>query len=89
MEVEVSDRGFERIRVQRYTSPFTAIRLVGQSSAIGPYSDSYERPGASFLWIGDDHHLNREQVSELVSHLSAWLETGSLSLPAPQTAPKS
>ncbi len=53
-------------------------RLAAQSSAIGDYEDSFERPGSSFLWIGDYHHLNREEVQQLVNHLQSWLKTGSL-----------
>ena len=49
-------------------------RLVGESSAIGDYEDSFERPGSSYLWIGDHHHLNREEVEELVLRLQYWLE---------------
>lgn len=78
MQVTVSDRGFERIALPKYTEPHEPKRLVGQSSAIGDYPDSFDRPGSSFLWIDEHHHLNREQVAELVKHLKAWLKTGSL-----------
>jgi hypothetical protein len=31
-------------------------------------------PGSSFLWVGDDLHLNREEIEELVAVLEDWLE---------------
>lgn len=37
-----------------------------------------DNPGSSFLWVGNDHHLNREEVTELVSRLLWWLKTGHL-----------
>lgn len=55
-------------------------RLVGESPS--PFG-AKSKPGASYLWIGGDsdsrsHHLNREEVEELISHLQRWVSTGSL-----------
>lgn len=92
MKVEKSDRGFEWIGLGSYANKPVPCRLVGQSSAIGDYDDSFERPGSSFLWIGDHdgiHHLNREQVTDLVAHMQAWLQTGSLEIvPKPKSKPR-
>lgn len=49
-------------------------RLTSESSAIGDYEDSYSHPGSSFLWIGDNHHLDREEVATLITHLQYWLD---------------
>lgn len=79
MIISTTQRGFERIDID---TPLAGVhRLVQQSSAIGDYEDSYRRPGSSYLWIGNDHHLDREQVAEFIQHLQAWLDTGHLSLP--------
>lgn len=80
MKVTHTQRGFEIIENQ-------GCYRLQQSSAIGDYEDSYDKPGSSFLWFGEEH-LNREQVSvyldcdffpeQMVEHVKAWLETGSL-----------
>lgn len=74
-----SNRGLERVIHPTYAYVPVETRLVGRSSAIGDYDDSCDNPGTSFLWIGKDHHLNREEVSELVEYLVNWLNTGKLS----------
>ena len=82
MEVTKTDRGFELIEHPMYP-PDTAgscVRLVQQSSAIATDGDEIPDPGTSYLWIGDDHHLNRDEVRSLVAHLRAWLTTGSLKI---------
>lgn len=84
MKVTRTDRGFELIEHEHYPlhdkegNPHEPVRLVQASSAIGNYPDSFDRAGSSFLWIGPDIHLNREEVADLVRHLTAWVETGSL-----------
>lgn len=81
MLLERSDRGFELITHPVYSGVNPArpeARVVQASSAIGGYEDSFEKPGSSFLWVGENHHLNREEVTLLVKHLQAWLATGSL-----------
>ena len=54
MKVEYTERGFEFISCKL---------LVQQSSIIGDYSDSLDKPGCSSLWIGGEH-LNREEVED-------------------------
>lgn len=80
MRIKKSERGFNFLVHARYAQPHDDVRLASQSSAIGNYADSYDRPGTSFLWIGELHHLNREEVAEYVAHLSSWLATGSLEI---------
>ena len=77
MKVTLTERGFQIIEHEsrRDSKP---ERLVQMSSAIGEYEDAFDRPGTSALWIGDRHHLDREQVAELRDHLTRWLETGEL-----------
>lgn len=79
MKVERTDRGFQVLKHEVYP-PGAAKpdRLVQQSSAIGEYPDSFDRPGSSFLWVGDNHHLSREEVRQFVTHLQSWLDTGYL-----------
>ncbi len=78
MKVTKTDRGFEWIELPRYAEEDVISRLVSQSSLVGHYDDAFDRPGSSYLWIGEYHHLRREQVAEFVEHLQAWLKTGSL-----------
>lgn len=78
MNVRETPRGFERIDRAKHADELVMCRLVQQSSAIGPYDDSASRPGTSYLWLDENHHLNREEVAELIEHLSAWVKTGSL-----------
>ena len=84
MNVTRTACGFELLDYAIYASdPRGAGRLIQASSAIGDYEDAADRPGTSFLWIGDNHHLNRAEVRQLVSHLQAWLDTGSLEVNKP------
>lgn len=80
MEVTTSDRGFQSLTHPGYDTDKSrgVKRLVGQSSAVGNYPDSWDRPGSSYLWVGEHHHLNREEVAELVAVLQRWLYTGKL-----------
>ncbi len=78
--VQRTNRGFEFVKSS------SGIRL-SQSSAIGNYPDSFEKPGSSFLWYGDDQ-LDREDIrkaidnglieDDLIRHAECWLRTGSL-----------
>lgn len=77
MKEETTDRGFQVVTHPGYASGHVC-RVVGQSSAIGDYEDSMERPGSSFLWIGENHHLNREEVEQLKQNLVHWLRSGKL-----------
>ena len=57
-----------------YGSTSLPSRLVGESSVIGDDDDAFDNPGSSALWIGDDFHLNRKEVAELVGLLQGWLD---------------
>jgi hypothetical protein len=84
MRTKQSDRGFTFVTAEKYQSErghFT--RLISESSQIGDYEDSFDKPGSSALWVGDDHHLNREEVHELIGRLQHWLDTGRLQVDPP------
>lgn len=81
MELVDTARGFEVVTHPVYPSSnphSVSDRLVQQSSVVGEYDDAMGRPGSSALWIGENHHLYREEVAELIGHLTRWLETGNL-----------
>lgn len=82
MKIGNTCRGFDLVTHPVYPpgNPCNAShKLVQQSSIIGDYyDDALEKPGSSALWIGDSHHLNREEVAELVEYLTRWLDTGRL-----------
>jgi hypothetical protein len=80
MHIIKGKRGFEFLMHGTTLAPLEEQRLASQSSAIGDHEDSADHPGTSFLWIGNNHHLGREDVAQLVRHLQAWLETGSLAI---------
>ena len=83
MNLITHDRGFELLVHPAYLSKSDeelTPRLVLQSSVIGDYPDAYRRPGTSALWIGEHHHLNRDEIAQLICHLQWWLRTGSLKL---------
>lgn len=85
MQIKTTDRGFRVLAHPFYRGYGTTVsRVVQESSAVGDYPDAMDNPGSSCLWVGDDHHLNREQVAVLVAALQAWLSTGRLpeSVPA-------
>lgn len=82
---ERTERGFEIVQKPTYANePKMAdlVRVIQQSSAIGDYPDSMDKPGSSYLWVGPDHHLNRSEVRELATRMLAWAQTGSLELPS-------
>ena len=76
--VELTNRGFEFIEFKDICGETCSL----QQSSIALCAT----PGASAVWLGVDSqtatpgrmHLDRKQVAALVSHLSAWLENGSL-----------
>jgi len=78
MKYELSNRGFGFIMHPTYANKPEDTRLISESSAVGDYEDSFERPGSSYLWVGAHHHLNREEVEELVIRMQGWLLTGRL-----------
>ena len=80
-----TSRGFEKVDHLKYPPVEDGqplARLVQQSSIIGDYPDATFKPGSSGLWVGKDHHLDREEVKELADRLQAWLATGSLRIPS-------
>lgn len=78
MKCITSDRGFQLLVHDTYGDQPEETRLAGASSAIGDYDDSFDRPGSSYLWIGEHHHLDRVEVAYLVNFLQQWLDTGKL-----------
>jgi len=80
MKFERNNRGFGMLIHEKYPYDGTIERVAQHSSAIGDYKDSFDKPGSSYLWVGENHHLNREEVKELVKHLKNWLKTGSLEM---------
>jgi hypothetical protein len=79
-EPKFSPRGFQYLLMPKEHGD-EALRLVSQSSAVDPQYENNAQPGASYLWIGDSLHLNRQEIAELVSVLQHWLETGYLKDP--------
>lgn len=75
MQVETAGRGFRILKHKAYLADNKYERLAQESSAIGDYEDSFDNPGSSYLWISEHHHLNREEVKQLIDHLNHWLET--------------
>ena len=85
MKVVRSERGFEFLDHPAYLkSDAEHSRLASQSSAVGDYEDAMARPGSSFLWVGQHHHLNRDEVKEFAGYLQRWLDAGQL---APKEKP--
>lgn len=86
MKIQANSRGFRMVVCPAKitgTDQTEDARLVQESSAIGDYEDSLAEPGSSYLWVGSGspgpwHHLDREQIAELIVHLQRWLDTGSL-----------
>ena len=83
MDIKKSERGFEFLEHRDYPHR-NPKRLVSQSSIVLDYDDALDRPGSSALWVGDNHHLDRKSVEQLVCHLQAWLSTGSLRIKVPE-----
>lgn len=74
-------RGFVWVEAEKYQNePGEMTRLIAESSAIGDYEHSMDTPGSSFLWVGQDHHLNKEEVAELIERMAHWLATGRLAV---------
>ena len=79
MKASTTSRGFVVIEEENYQDG-EMTRLIQESSTVGDYDDSPEKPGSSYLWVGQDHHLDREQVTELISRMQHWLLTGRLAV---------
>lgn len=71
-----SGRGFNFIMHPEYLEPYEDRRLVSESSAIN--TEAHAGPGGDYLWIGEHHHLDHEQVAELRDALTHWLDKGRL-----------
>jgi len=81
MRTKKADRGFVAVVEEKYQNkPGEFTRLMQESSAIGNYEDSFDIPGSSFLWIGQDHHLNREQIKQFIDHLQYWIDNKRLNV---------
>jgi len=78
MKAIKSDRGFIRIEAAEYVNSETDSVVIAESSAVGDYEDSFDKPGSSFLWVGSSHHLNREEVAALTTAMQHWLSLGRL-----------
>lgn len=82
MRIEFTERGFPCVKHEVYPPGADKDdRVIQASSAIGDYEDSFDKPGSSFLWVSNTHHLNREEVAELITHMQRWLDTGYLETP--------
>ena len=70
-----TSRGFIGYGHEKYASnPVEMGKLVEESTQIGDYDDSFQNPGSSYLWIGMEHHLNREEVAQFIGIMQYWLE---------------
>ena len=78
MKLIETNRGFFAIEGNEYPETEKVSRIIQESSAIGDYSDSFDKPGSSYLWVGNDHHLDREEVLQLVKYMNNWLNNGRL-----------
>lgn len=78
MKAEKNQRGFITVTHEKYTEPNTDERIIQESSVIGDYENSFQKPGSSFLWVGENHHLDREEIKELVERMEYWLKNGRL-----------
>ena len=79
MQTRVSSRGFTFVMEEKYQNERGEYtRLISESSAIANDGKALDNPGSSFLWVGADHHLNKDQVAELIGKMQHWLDTGKL-----------
>lgn len=79
MASERTSRGFVVVKAEKYQNERGELtRLIQESSAVGNYDNAVDSPGSSFLWVGADHHLNREEVGELIERMQHWLAKGRL-----------
>ncbi len=76
MQYITTDRGFRQVLHPEYASrEGKATPVVAESCVIGEYDDSMTRPGSSYLLVRSCHHLNRQEVAELVAAMQHWLDT--------------
>ena len=77
MKAIKTDRGFIRVEHKSYVGRLP-MRLIQESSAMGPHEFNVNNPGSSYLWVGENHHLNREEIAEMIERMQYWLNTGRL-----------
>ncbi len=73
MEITRTSLGFGV--VEHPSHPAHKMLRIVQESFMGK---SCDEPGSSYLWIGEHHRLDRDEVSELNAILTRWLATGRL-----------
>lgn len=78
MQISKTKRGFSSVLMENYPPDGKQTILVRESSMVGDYPDALRNPGSSALWVGDHHHLSREDVAELVGYMRHWLRMGRL-----------
>lgn len=78
MRVNCTIEGHRLIESESCADKTKMAVVVQESHAVNNYIDYYNDPGSSFLWIGTDHHFNRDEVQELVGYLNNWVQTGKL-----------
>jgi len=75
MKAYKTERNFRGFLHEKYTSDIGEEgRLLHESSMIGDYPDSFKYPGSSYLFIGEDYHLSREEVAEMIDIMAHWLQ---------------
>jgi hypothetical protein len=75
MKAEKTSRGFTEIKHEKYQNePGVMTRLIQESSAID------DKGYFGYLWVGQDHHLNRKEVTKLINHMLYWLKHGKLKI---------
>ena len=74
MKTTETGRGFRVLEHTKYPPDVDEpqVCLIQESSVVGDYEDAMDKPGSSALWVGNDIHLNREEVDELVYYLQGW-----------------
>lgn len=70
MKITKNGGGFESLDHEIHPPGASGdTRLLTVSADVNPH-----------LWFGMNHHLDRDQVKQVVKHLRQWLHTGQLSL---------
>lgn len=79
MESSKTYRGFNCVKHPHYPPNKNVDDILLLESSVN-YDDSYCNPVSSFLWVGANHHLNKEEVSKLIEIMQYWLDHGKLPL---------
>lgn len=78
MKLGKDDRGFNYLAHPTYLGPSKGdVIIAKESSACDGASQHDDIPGSGRLWLGH-HHLNADEVKDLMRYLNAWLVTGHL-----------